>query len=308
VQIKNSGRLDASRIVRAPGAVTTTPPISSSNPVPVNSVSPAITGTAQVGQTLTVSNGTWSNTPTSYAYQWKRAGTNISGATAQTYVPVSADVGNALTCAVVASNAGGAGAAATSAATSAVIASGPANFSTTYPNQPDSTTSTNQAGTVSAGSAGPIGILGGKAYIPPASNGLHDVFETYDCGRSDGTFVANVTKGAATSDGIIFRYKDADNRMMAYNDAGAFKVDAVVAGTRSNLMIAFNAVPANTAFKVEVDASGSTLNFKQDDTAIGNPVTLDAATMAAVGTATRIGPYWNYATDGQYAASVTSAP
>ena len=48
---------------------------------PVNSVRPVISGTAQVGQWLSVSNGTWSPPPTSYAYAWHRcnsAGTSCS--------------------------------------------------------------------------------------------------------------------------------------------------------------------------------------------------------------------------------------
>ena len=38
----------------------------------MNLTPPAITGTAQVGNTLTASNGTWSNSPTSSSYQWAR--------------------------------------------------------------------------------------------------------------------------------------------------------------------------------------------------------------------------------------------
>lgn len=78
-------------------------------PVPVNSVAPALSGIQTQGQTLTTSTGTWSNSPTGYTYQWKRAGSNIFGATASTYVLVSGDVGQAITCAVTASNGNGPG-------------------------------------------------------------------------------------------------------------------------------------------------------------------------------------------------------
>jgi hypothetical protein len=82
--------------------------------VPANSVAPAISGNTQVGQTLTTTDGTWSNSPTGYAYQWKRDGSDISGATASTYLLAEADAGADITCAVTASNAGGAGSPATS--------------------------------------------------------------------------------------------------------------------------------------------------------------------------------------------------
>jgi hypothetical protein len=77
--------------------------------VPVNSVAPVISGNTQVGQTLTTTDGTWSNTPTSYAYQWKRDGASIGGATANTRVLAELDAGADITCEVTASNAAGAG-------------------------------------------------------------------------------------------------------------------------------------------------------------------------------------------------------
>ena len=70
---------------------------------PVNTVAPAITGTAQEGQTLSCSTGTWSGSPT-YAYQWKRNGSNIGSATNSTYVLVTADVGQSIKCTVTATN------------------------------------------------------------------------------------------------------------------------------------------------------------------------------------------------------------
>ncbi|WP_020486586.1 hypothetical protein [Sphingomonas melonis] len=55
-------------------------------------VSPAITGTAQVGQTLTASDGTIAGGAFA-SRRWFRDGAAISGATAATYVVQAADVG-----------------------------------------------------------------------------------------------------------------------------------------------------------------------------------------------------------------------
>jgi len=101
--------------------------------IPTNSSVPAISGTAQVGQTLTATTGTWTHNPTSFTYQWNRAGTAIGGATASTYVPVTGDLGNTLTVSVVAANSGGSSSPATSAATSAVAAAGSVPVDTAPP-------------------------------------------------------------------------------------------------------------------------------------------------------------------------------
>lgn len=72
---------------------------------PVNTVAPAITGTAQEGRTLTCSTGTWTGiTPITYAYQWKRNNVNIGSATNSTYLLVAADVGQNIKCTVTATN------------------------------------------------------------------------------------------------------------------------------------------------------------------------------------------------------------
>jgi hypothetical protein len=75
--------------------------------VPVGSTIPTITGNPVQGGLLTASTGTWTLSPTSYAYQWLRNGTNISGATSQTYTLISADVGNPITVSVLATNSAG---------------------------------------------------------------------------------------------------------------------------------------------------------------------------------------------------------
>ena len=79
---------------------------------PVNSTPPAVSGTPKVGEVVTVSNGTWTGTPTSYTYHWQRCTsatscTSIVGATAQTYTVRSADAGSTLRAVVAAVNADG---------------------------------------------------------------------------------------------------------------------------------------------------------------------------------------------------------
>lgn len=89
---------------------------------PVNLVLPSISGTAAAGQTLSSSTGTWSGQPTpTYAYQWQRSGSNISGATSSSYTVQFADVGTTLRCVVTATNSVGS-TSATSASTSTISA------------------------------------------------------------------------------------------------------------------------------------------------------------------------------------------
>lgn len=100
---------------------------------PANTVIPAITGTARVGETLTGTNGTWTGTPApTYARQWKADGANIAGATAATYALTTAELGKVITLSVTATN--GAGSAeATSAPTAAVAAALAAPVNTAAP-------------------------------------------------------------------------------------------------------------------------------------------------------------------------------
>jgi len=81
---------------------------------PTSTGPPTITGTAQVGQTLTGSNGTWdSEYLTSFAYGWLRCDANgsncaaIAGATATSYVVATADQGSTLRFQVNATNPAG---------------------------------------------------------------------------------------------------------------------------------------------------------------------------------------------------------
>ena len=69
--------------------------------VPKFTLRPSITGTAQVGQTLTGASGTIAD-GSAASRRWLRSGVAISGATAGTYVVQTADIGAALTYEVTA--------------------------------------------------------------------------------------------------------------------------------------------------------------------------------------------------------------
>lgn len=77
--------------------------------LPVNTVAPAISGSAAAGSTLTASNGTWSSFTQSYAYQWQDCPTkaltgcvNIAGANSSTYKVDASDACSCLTVVVTA--------------------------------------------------------------------------------------------------------------------------------------------------------------------------------------------------------------
>lgn len=67
---------------------------------------PTVTGTRGVGHTLTASTGSWSPTPSSHSYRWRRDGVAIWGATGRTYRPRTADAGRYVTVTVTARRTG----------------------------------------------------------------------------------------------------------------------------------------------------------------------------------------------------------
>lgn len=126
----------------SPAATTSTPtttaPTTTTESAPSNTSPPTISGTARDGQMLTAENGSWTNKPTSYSYQWLRCDSNggacsaIGGADSRQYTVTSQDVGHRLAVDVTAMNSGGSGSA-RSAATAVVQASGNAPANTKLP-------------------------------------------------------------------------------------------------------------------------------------------------------------------------------
>ena len=80
---------------------------------PENTLLPVITGMTLVGETLTVSDGAWTDGPWAFAYEWRRGADVIAGATGNTLVLAALDQGYRIYCRVTATNTAGSGVAQT---------------------------------------------------------------------------------------------------------------------------------------------------------------------------------------------------
>lgn len=118
---------------------TGAPEVTITAPVPVSISPPAISGSVVQGQTLTETHGGWSDSPSSYAYQWLRCNVvgggcaPIPGATSPTYATTQVDLGSTIAVQEIASNFYGPSSPASSQATSVIgappAASGPPTIS-----------------------------------------------------------------------------------------------------------------------------------------------------------------------------------
>lgn len=100
-------------ILGTAGVVAAVLAVVASAAAPQSSAAPTIEGKFQVGETLTTDNGSWSNSPNSFAYQWQRCNTSgsgcadITGAASRTYKLVAADVDHTVKALVTAANTDG---------------------------------------------------------------------------------------------------------------------------------------------------------------------------------------------------------
>jgi hypothetical protein len=188
------------------------------SPAPANTGLPTILpATPQQGSPMTVTTGSWSNSPASYAYQWQRCTSSgddcvaISGATSASYTPGAADVGRKLLARVTATNPGGS---ATATSTSSVIA-GVAPVNTAAPTE----TGTRTVGQTLSTSTG-------------SWTGTPTISYTYQWQRDTGSGYADLS--GATASAYTLVSADIGNnvrvRVTATNSYGSQTVTATRAG------------------------------------------------------------------------------
>jgi hypothetical protein len=191
-----TGYTTASKTSAASAAVVAAPVTSPSTFTTVPT--PTLSGTAQVGATLTATPGTWVPVPTTYAYRWFANNVAITGATASTYAPVAADVGKRITVTVTGSKTGYTTASKTSLASAAVLAA-PAAKAFTVASAPTISGSASVGGvlTVATGSWSPAPAFtyqwtAGTTAITGATGATYTV-GTADLGK---TITATITAKA----------------------------------------------------------------------------------------------------------------
>ena len=188
---------------------------------PQNTTPPSITGTAREGQTLTASNGSWSNTPTSFTYQWQRCASDgtgcgdITGATSQTYAVVAADVGHTVRVVVTAVNADGK-TPATSAATDVVGSK----------NGPSNTVKPSVTGSAVVGDS--LSVSNGSWSPSPTSFGRQ-----WQVCSSDGTGCVNISGATGQTYGV--RSSDVGHRLRALVTAHTATDQSTVASSLSGV-------------------------------------------------------------------------
>jgi len=107
--------------------------VAQSQAAPVNTSPPTISGNAVKGSTLAATTGAWTGSGITFSFQWLRcdtAGANctaVSGATGQTYVLGSSDVGKTIRIQVTATNSDGTSAALSNQTSVVVETSAPVN-------------------------------------------------------------------------------------------------------------------------------------------------------------------------------------
>jgi hypothetical protein len=241
--------------------------------------------------------GIWVGNPApTIAYQWKRNGSNISGATSQTYTTAAADIGTTLTCDVAATNASG---------TTTLATGGRSIVSTpTLAFTPTISTSLfdpiwHYAAKVLSGS----GFVYGQASASGLANEdgalrLREISGANFDNVADAEVLMEFELSAVNNvDALVLLRGGGDNNQQGYllgytrgtsagsTDLFISRIDNGVSTRLATLDIGGSGLPANTRYSLRVQAQGTTLRARYWLTSGAEPgtwgVTITDATYAS---------------------------
>ena len=193
---------------------------------PSNTVAPVISGSSDIGSTLTSTTGTWIGTPViTYAYQWKQNGNDIVGETGSTYVIVSGDYLKSITCDVTATNSVGS----TSASSNSITGTATAPVNTVVP----VISGTNVVGSTLSSTTGTWTGAPTPTYAYQwkrnGSNIASATSSTYTLVQADATFAITC---AVTATNVAGSAEATSNALTILDaDANAFLTAAVITNT-----------------------------------------------------------------------------
>jgi hypothetical protein len=228
-------------LAAAEGGTSGTTPPPPTTVAPASTAPPQVSGTAQVGQTLTTTTGTWSGSPTSYAYQWQTSvdgGSNwadVAGATGASFVEGSSVQGDLARVVVTASNSAG-----SATATSASLGPIAASSSSITLVAPASTSLPQISGTTQVGQN--LTTTSGSWSGSPTSYGYQ-----WQYSRDSGATWLNVNGATSTTFQETSTFQDAKIRVRttASNSAGSTTVGSSAVGP-----VAASSSTSTTAFTV----------------------------------------------------------
>lgn len=234
---------------------------------PANTALPVVSGTARVGSVLTATTGAWAGTsPITYAYQWQRGTSPISGATNATYTVVSGDLSNTLRVVVTATNV--AGSASANSANTAVVVNPPASPVNTVAPVASGTAAEGFTLTVSNGTwTGDTPITFTYQWIRGASNIVGATGSSYTLVSAD---VGQQIRCQVTATNAV------GNASANSNTVGPIAAAAVTIATPSSPQPTGAPVVANGSYVGNM-TTAATLQWLDGGTPIGSPVTISTA-------------------------------
>ncbi len=247
---------------------------------PVNTADPTISGSLVVGQVLAAVTGTWTGSPTSYAYQWLRNGLPITGATASTYALLVADVAAVISVQVTAVNSIGS-AMATSASVGPITSGASGLTGTVTVTMHNMSVGILPSANASAGDRVSLTLTGSG----PLSSGLN--LGTYTVTANDSAIAGNnpTTNGAGYNAAVLFATAINGNSDCTTAGITAVATDAYSGEAQWSYGLITIALPANTTISVMSSTTGNSYSVtKTNGGSVSTvPVTYDLAAATELG-------------------------